>query len=200
MALGITPMHLAVLPALLITGFCTVAECCDFDPSPDFAEVVLTAKSVVVVRVEAVALDDAYSDVAADPEDSAGVSIVFAPTATAKVRVAETLVGNPTNLESVGYVVTYCGGHHLQVGSYYVAALSTDEPQISLRLGSNTMLGLGNEFVEVYGAARSKSKLIKNLLAFGQTGIFPSEKEFSTLPFRALVEAPLEFPSGPMDR
>ena len=86
------------------------------------------------------------------------------------------------------------------MGSYYVAALSTDEPKISLKLGSNTVLGLGNEFVEVYGAARSESQLIKNLLAFRQTGIFLSEKEFSTLPFRALVEARLEFPSGAMGR
>ena len=158
------------------------ATACSGPESKSFQELLKSATSIAVVRVEA----ERLSKRTADP--------IFAAEVEASVRVVETLQGNAPTLELITYNATWCGGHRLDVGRYYVVLLQANSKTVSLAYEDRSVLGLGEEYSEVEKSAESRSLLLMNLRNFERIGQFP--ETFNVEPFLGLARIHYEWPSG----
>jgi hypothetical protein len=89
----------------------TPAVACSPPPPRTFRQALAEAKHVFIFRLDEAAYEDAAQDKA-----------VYTPPAKGRIRLVQTLYGNPTHIRNIRYFVGWCGGLQLSVGHHYLVA------------------------------------------------------------------------------
>jgi hypothetical protein len=129
---------------------------------PSFRETLPKATSVVIVRVESISLLPQRQK-----------EIVIVPDMVARIRVSEVIKGRKPKAELIRFTGTWCGGHNLKVGEYYVLLVDRDSKVLDLERGSQSIVYLFGEYNERDGGRKSDSVLLMHLRNFVRLGTFP---------------------------
>lgn len=153
-----------VLLAIVLTAVPALTHACTAESPSPFADALKTAKTAMVIRVEAIELRD--------PEVK---DIVFIPELEAKVRVAETLFGPPVGLRRIQFTSSWCGGVNLEVGEYYVFLARDSSSTVFLWPSgrASSIVYLFGEYNETEGSTASRSRLLMYLRNYARLGSFP---------------------------
>lgn len=178
-----------MLVFLLLKGIAGMA--CSVDEGPPLGELIHEGLSVVILTpVEIIAPKPPNLEAV----QGEGVSVHLYLPITVRVRVVEVLVGNSPNIDELTYIYSWCGGHKVEVGRYYVLAVKEGERRHDLLLGGNELLGLGDEYLEEVGAGTSNSVLIQALLRYRDTQVFKLTPTMLR-PYREITTPRYEAPS-----
>ena len=139
-----------------------VAHACMDTEVPSFKETLSKASSVVIVRVESIRLL---------PQLHKEIAIV--PDMVARVRVTEVMVGRKPKTELLRFTGSWCGGHNLKVGEYYVLLVERNSKILELERGSESIVYLFGEYSEREHSRKSDSVLLMHLRNFARVGTFP---------------------------
>ena len=140
-----------------------MAFACSYEEPRPFSDVLSEADSVAIVRIEEIRLK---------PQPHR--EITFAPEQVALVRVVETLIGRESRVQTVEFSRSWCGGHHLDVGEYYVLLSDGNQPDLTLAPGDNSIIYLFGEFDERAGSSsESSSVLLMHLRNYARGANFP---------------------------
>jgi hypothetical protein len=89
----------------------TPALACSLPPPKPFRQSLAEAKHVFIFR-----LDEAVYQ---EPEPDRAI---FTPPVKGRIRLVQTLKGNPTHIKNIGYWIGWCGGLQMSVGHHYLVA------------------------------------------------------------------------------
>jgi hypothetical protein len=179
-------MKIVALPLVAVLAIAiapSAVHACRAAPGSDtapFVAALTSAEHVVVVRVESQALAE-YSK-----QDRSSRAVV------AEVRIVEVLVGKRPTLQRISYYSTWCGGHRLDVGGYYVILMPHDLPALSVPIEGQLVAGLGDEYSELVGDD-GDSTLLMYLRNFAKGAPLPSA--FNLEPYLNLARMPHQVPS-----
>jgi hypothetical protein len=179
--------------ALLIGLGAHPALACSLDEAaPSLIELIKAGKSVAIITPTQITAP------APAPKSDGPTIVQYQQSVRTAVRVVEPLIGPKPRLQEIEYLHTSCGGHRLEADRFYVLAIDPDVRQERLDLGSNALVGLGDEYREEAGVEHSNSKLLTAILEFRETGAFGLTPE-ELRPFRALTLPDIERPSRPLE-
>ncbi len=150
-----------VLAAALLTLQTNVLACSAPGPAP-FEDVLGNAVSTAVIRIEEVRL-----------KRKGPQQITFVPDVEAEVRVTETLSGRPVTVKLLSYSSSWCGGHNLKVGDYYVLLLRENRTAVELLPNDPSILYLFGYYDEESGSTESRSRLLMHLRNYQRIHSFP---------------------------
>ena len=140
----------------------SAAHACTDPVVPTFRETLSKASSVVIVRVESISLlPQPHKEIVIDPD------------MVARVRVTEVMVGRKPKIELLRFTGTWCGGHNLKVGEYYVLLVERNAKILDLERGSQSIVYLFGEYSEREDSRKSGSVLLLHLRNFARLGTFP---------------------------
>ncbi len=155
-AIGYLLLALTLAPA--------AAQACMAPSVPSFRQELSKAHSVEIVRVESISLlPQQHKD------------IVIVPDMVARIRTTEVLAGQKSEAELVRFTGSWCGGHNLKVGEYYVLLVDRDSRIVELPPGSQSIVYLFGEYSERNGSSKSDSALLLHLRNFARLGYFPDD-------------------------
>ncbi len=162
-----------VLAAALLTLQTNVLACSAPGPAP-FEEVLAETVSTAVIRVEEVRLKHKGPRlITIRPDAEAQLRITIGPDVEAEVRVTETLSGRPAAVKLLSYSSSWCGGHNLKVGDYYVLLLRENRTAVELLPNDPSILYLFGYYDEESGSTESRSRLLMHLRNYQRIHSFP---------------------------
>jgi hypothetical protein len=144
--------------ALVLATSAMPTSACSYEPPPSFGEQLLSATSVFVFRVESLAMT---------PD-----SISSSGQLAGRIRVTQVLKGSKPKQEYLSFYIGWCGGLHLDVGSYYVVATSRSGRTLALGPGDRSVLALGGR-VQPPARDRDQFGILKNVELALRSGKIP---------------------------
>ena len=180
------------LSLALVTGASSVHACSGVAGKP-FAELLKAGGSVAIVRILAqkVTYDDEFTRVDRSREEP--VSIILSPAeVVAQIRVSEVLTGPEPAVREITFSNSWCGGHRLDTGGYYLVVVDPAVEHLALGYLDQSVLKLGQEYSEIDGSDKSSSLIVEAVKEYDSTGVFPAETTLPMRPFLAIkgFEAP----------
>jgi hypothetical protein len=185
---GIRMKMFAVLLTMASSSYACTAQ-----DGPELPELLAEGRSAVIITP--VLIEAPAAPVGIEEMRRSGVVVHFMEPVVARVRVVEVLVGAVPLVEEVSYHHNSCGGHRLEANRFYVLAVDPGKRRYEIPFGANSLLGLGDEYLEEAGAARSESGLVKALVGYRNTGYFEMADSIELGAYTSLARPRAEFPT-----
>jgi hypothetical protein len=155
------PITLFALALALFSHQSRVLACSAPGPAP-FKDVLAETVSTAIIRVEEIRL-----------RHKGPRTITIGADVEAEVRVTETLSGKPAVVKLLSYLSSWCGGHNLKVGDYYVLLLRENRATVELLPNDASILYLFGSYDEESGSTESPSRLLMHLRNYERIHSFP---------------------------
>jgi hypothetical protein len=178
--------------------FAFLSQCalaCSVEEGPIISELLENEVSVVIITPDQIQGPGAPEGLEQSRKSDVLVQFLDDYLVKASVRIVETLVGPVPNVQKISYYPTYCGGHRFEAGRYYVLAVDSSLEEVKLSLGSNSLLGLGEEYSEEAGARKSNSLLLEALIKYPVSNSLEITPEM-LMRYRDITRPDHEWPSS----
>jgi hypothetical protein len=129
------PLRTAYLLAHLAIAVSGPAISCSYPEAPSIESVAATAAQVYVFQLESAAVRRK------DYPDGS-----FSTWVSGHIHPRAMIIGETPSARSIEYSVSYCGGHQLTVGGYYLVYVSHEESVIRLVPGDESILDVSDYF------------------------------------------------------